>query len=174
MKQRAIIKITNFCFAFSLTGFSEHFGGSHAICILDTGYKTAKGNIPYSHYSCYITHWKSQVSWWASIRSYSVNKKQVLDPQNHKFQLFLAQAEHCKNAGILVGQQHSELQAFFPDEKYVKCKFLVSFSPDPGRDLWGDRNLKRLDFRCEIEILCLPWSPFDHCLPYLRPQLPYL
>lgn len=155
-------------------GFQNTFEGSHAICILDTGYKTAKGNILYSHYSCDITHSKSQDSWWAIIRSYSVNKKQFHDPQNHKFQLFLAQAEHWKNAGILAGQQHSELKAFFADEKSVKCKFLVSFSPDPRRDLWGGRNLWRWDFGCEIEILSLPWSPFDHCLPYFRPQLPYL
>lgn len=31
-------------------GFQNILGGSHAICILDTGYKTAKDNIPY------ITH----------------------------------------------------------------------------------------------------------------------
>lgn len=48
VKQRAVTHITIFCFVFSIAGFSEHFFG-RIVCILDTGYKTAKDNIPPSH-----------------------------------------------------------------------------------------------------------------------------
>lgn len=46
-KQRAVTKITIFCFAFSIARFSVWFSFGHIVCILDTGNKTAKGNIPH-------------------------------------------------------------------------------------------------------------------------------
>ena len=52
MKQTAVTKITILFVFFPHCCFQNFFFFRHIVCILDTGHKTAKGNIPHSYYSC--------------------------------------------------------------------------------------------------------------------------